>query len=166
MSISAPPYDTLSAANAILERSFKEARQDVSPLKLQKLLYFLNGWHLAITGVPAIDEPFEAWEYGPVVGSIYHQFKDFGRGGITRYAKQYDPKAGEFRSFVVDKNQRQFYEILDAVWENYIGYDALTLSAMTHQKFSPWSRTYENGGGDIPSNDIKDYFVSRVQAAG
>lgn len=159
-----PPYKTLHVANALLERGFKEGRADITPLKLQKLIYFLNGWHLAVTGFPAIDEPVEAWKYGPVVESVYQEFKEFGRSGINRYAREYDFTSGEFKSYVVNKDQIKFYEIMDAVWERYVGYSPLVLSAMTHQESSPWYAAYRRGGGEISSTDIKNYFISTVVA--
>ncbi len=131
-------YETSLVTNAILERAFKEARYDVTPMKLQKLLYFLNGWHLAVTGNPAIGEEFKAWQYGPVVPSVYRYFKGFGKNGINEYMKDFDISTGEFKAYVVPSQQKEFYDILDAVWERYIGYTALTLSAMTHQENSPW----------------------------
>jgi len=136
----------------------------MSPLKLQKMLYFLNGWHLAVTGTPAIKEPFEAWDYGPVVPEVYREFRQFGKGAISKYAREFDPASGEFMSYVVRKDEKEFYDILDAVWENYIGYPALTLSAMTHQDSSPWDIAYKGGGGEISSGEIKKYFVSKVHS--
>jgi len=157
-----PPYQTLHVANSVLGRAFKEGRNDITPLKLQKMVYFLNGWHLAIEDIPAIDAPFEAWQYGPAVSIIYQEFKDFGRNGINRYAKEFDLQSGEFKSYIVGIDQIKFYEILDAVWEQYVGYSPLTLSAMTHQDASPWSTAYASGGGKISSKEIKNYFVSTV----
>src|SRR5262245_26249764 len=76
------PYPVAEVANWLIERGLEDGRP-VDPLKLQKLLYFAHGWHLAITGAPLLDEPIEAWQYGPVVSSIYHEFKHFGSRAIT-----------------------------------------------------------------------------------
>jgi uncharacterized phage-associated protein len=51
---------------------------ELSNLKLQKLLYYSQGYNLALTSKPIFEEPIEAWKYGPVVKGIYHQFKVFG----------------------------------------------------------------------------------------
>jgi uncharacterized phage-associated protein len=52
-------YNTAHVMNALLSRSFKEGRSDMSPMKAQKLLFYTHGWHLATTGEPAIDKNFE-----------------------------------------------------------------------------------------------------------
>ena len=50
----------------------------VDPLKVQKLVYFAHGWHLAFLSQPFILEDVEAWKYGPVVPELYRDFKKFG----------------------------------------------------------------------------------------
>jgi uncharacterized phage-associated protein len=42
----------------------------MSPLKLQSLLYFAQGWHLAVHGEPLFPEPILAWRLGPVVEEV------------------------------------------------------------------------------------------------
>ena len=54
----------------------------ISNLKLQKLLYYAQGCVLAITGNILFNDDIEAWEHGPVVPTIYHLYKTFGRSGI------------------------------------------------------------------------------------
>lgn len=46
----------------------------VSPLRLQKLLYYCQGWYLGLLGSPLFRQPVEAWKYGPVVDDVYRQF--------------------------------------------------------------------------------------------
>ena len=50
---------------------------DVTPLKLQKLLYYCQGYSLALTGKKLFDERIEAWRYGPVVDSVYQEYKKY-----------------------------------------------------------------------------------------
>ena len=72
------PYSSEKIANFFLGLAQKE-QVELTPLKLQKLLYFAHGWHLVLDsdGDPLLDEDIEAWKYGPVVPSIYHKFKEF-----------------------------------------------------------------------------------------
>jgi uncharacterized phage-associated protein len=63
----------------------------VTPLKIQKLVYCLHGWHLATRDSPVVGELFEAWPYGPVLSSIYHEFKKNGKNSIEEYAREIDP---------------------------------------------------------------------------
>ena len=46
-------------------------QEQITQMKLHKLLYYAAGWHLGFTGEPLFDEDIEAWQYGPVVPSIY-----------------------------------------------------------------------------------------------
>jgi uncharacterized phage-associated protein len=128
-------------------------------MKVQKLVWFLNGWHLAITGEPSIIQPFEAWQYGPVVSSIYHGLKKFGGSPVTDYIKEYDPATSTFTAYVPSSEDKKFAEILDLTWEKYIGIDAIGLSAMTHVPGSPWFVARQHGQSNIDNTLIKNYFV-------
>src|SRR5215510_7158653 len=72
------PYDSKAAANWFLDLG-----QPLTPMKLQKLVYFAHGWSLALTGVPLIKDAVEAWRYGPVIPALYHEFKHNGARPIT-----------------------------------------------------------------------------------
>jgi uncharacterized phage-associated protein len=50
----------------------------ISNLKLQKLVYYTQAWHLALHDLPLFDEDFEAWVHGPVIPDLYHTYKHFG----------------------------------------------------------------------------------------
>ena len=50
----------------------------ISNLKLQKLLYYAQAWHLAIYDTRLFPERFQAWVHGPVIPEIYHRYKEFG----------------------------------------------------------------------------------------
>ncbi len=52
---------------------------DISNLKLQKLLYYCQAYSYALMGKPMFAEDMEAWDYGPVVPSIYQEYKKYGR---------------------------------------------------------------------------------------
>jgi hypothetical protein len=61
-------------AFAIANHMIAQAEQNGMPMdqmKLQKLLYFAHGWHLALTGTPLVDEPILAGPNGPLVGSVH-----------------------------------------------------------------------------------------------
>lgn len=76
-------YPVKAVANAFLQIAEKHDAK-LSPLKLQKLVYISHGWHLAIEGQNLVSDEFaEAWQYGPVFPSLYHEFKGAGKGAIT-----------------------------------------------------------------------------------
>ncbi|MFQ5632018.1 MAG: Panacea domain-containing protein, partial [bacterium] len=57
-------YDSRLIANYFIDFARKDGVA-ISPMKLQKLVYFAHGYYLAITGQPLIEEEIQAWRYGP-----------------------------------------------------------------------------------------------------
>lgn len=156
-------HKTEHVANLFLQRAFKEKLGEISHMKLQKLIYFLHGWHMAIIGKPAINDQFEAWPYGPVIGSLYQKFKHYGSDNIKDYVCEFDPEKRENIAYVVGVKDRRFNEIFEAVWRKYSPLDALVLSTLTHQKDSPWDQTRKRGEKIISNELIRDYFRGLVQ---
>jgi uncharacterized phage-associated protein len=154
-----------SIANFMIDLANNEG-QSLDPMKLQKLVYYAHGWYAGYSGQPLIDEEIEAWPYGPVIPSLYDEFKRFGSGRITGKATVFSegrlcevPPPG-------DPNIRSF---LQNVWRSYGRYTGMALSEMTHAQGSPWdvTRKETNGmrGADIPFERIRDHFIEAVQAA-
>jgi Uncharacterized phage-associated protein len=69
-------------AKIILKLSNPDVGDIISNLKLQKLLYYVQGFALAMYDKPLFDEDIEAWMYGPVVPCVYQEYKEFGSGAI------------------------------------------------------------------------------------
>lgn len=160
------PYSVKAIANAILEKSFRE-RQPITPLKLQKLLYYAHGYYSGAYGSPLIDEAFEAWQYGPVAPSIYHEFKEFGNEPITRLARELDwDLEGEVPVPAV--HEPRVDKVVDYVWKTYAGLSGLALSEMTHRENSPWDKTMKSNkfkirNMDIPQEAIIEYFAPLIK---
>ena len=119
----------------------------VTPLQLEKLLYFAQGWHLARFGKPLFDDDFKAWTYGLVIPDLYHKYKVYGRNGIMREGF---PCAAE--RFTPDE-----YELLLDVAREYMRYSTSGLVQLSHEKGAPWDMTDNNG--TIPKEAIKEYFL-------
>jgi uncharacterized phage-associated protein len=162
------PFPVKAVANAVLEKAFAE-KYPITPLKLQKLLYYAHGYYSAAYGKPLTDQPFEAWQYGPVSPSIYHEFKEFGNEPITRLAEDFDwdvegtiPVVADFGD---DQNVRR---VINYVWRQYARYPASALSEMTHRVGSPWDITMAKNifglkNVDIDQTLIQDYFQKLVK---
>lgn len=150
-------------ANHILWRANKDA-VDITPMKLQKLMYFLHGWYMAITGHKLISEGFSRWQYGPVVPSVYRELRDYGGAPIEDYIKQYDENSAQFLPlFVNTSSLPQFESILEQVWQQYGSLSAIQLSTLTHEFGSPWYLTPPNQ--EIPDYLIRDDFLRRFSTA-
>ena len=136
----------LDAAKYFVHLSYSESRASLTSLKLQKILYFAQGWSFVWDNKPLFAETFEAWQYGPVNPKIYNYFKKYGRNEI--------PKKEEIL-YVTDVESE---ETMEAVWNNYGDYNAFELVEMTHEQ-TPWKEAYENNTC-ITNEDIKQYFQS------
>jgi uncharacterized phage-associated protein len=75
-------YDGRAVANYFLSLAAAEGKL-LTHLKLQKLLYYAHGRHLALSGEPLVESGFEAWPYGPVAPDVFSCFRVFGRNPIT-----------------------------------------------------------------------------------
>lgn len=139
----------------------------LSPMKLQKLVYYAVGWFAGHTGKPLVDEAVEAWQYGPVFPSLYHEFKGFGSGAITVKAHEFVEHFSRREvTTPADPHVRQF---LDNVWTSYGKYTGIALSEMTHASDGPWDRTWRNANGvrnaDIPFDLIESHFKQAAETA-
>ena len=79
----------LNIANAILYKGFNEG-VDLTPMKLQRLLYLTYKEFYKRTNTLLFDEKFEVWKYGPVVRSVNAAFKKYGSNCIKDYYREYN----------------------------------------------------------------------------
>ncbi|QDK79755.1 DUF4065 domain-containing protein [Spirosoma sp. KCTC 42546] len=131
-------------AEYLLGLSRPEVGDTISNLKLQKLLYYCQGLHLAMYGKPLFSEQIFAWNYGPVVAEVYSQYKHFGAKGID--------VPDEINTSVFNDEQE---ELMNDVYELFGQFSALKLMEMTHEE-SPWRTTAQNS--EITHDKMVDYF--------
>ncbi|WP_276848954.1 Panacea domain-containing protein [Corynebacterium pyruviciproducens] len=144
------PYSPTVVANNILARAFKEKLYP-TPMKLQKILYFVSSQYIKKTGHPLLESPFLTWAYGPVVYTVYDEFRPFSKNGIKRYARD---AAGQ--SYIVDENKdRALEESLSEVWEATKHRGAVDLSKITHKESSAWDKAYQRGENTLNWEDVK-----------
>lgn len=145
----------------------------ISPLKIQKLVYVSHGWHLALGDEAlVVDEYVEAWQYGPVFPSIYHEFKHFGRSAIQRDATEFefDATTAEFNVVTphVDPGDANAHALLDRIWEVYGRFSGAQLSGMTHAPGTPWAIIRSKHPGmrnvHIPNELIKKHYLDIMEA--
>ena len=155
------PYSAKAIANYFLPKGH------LTQMKLHKLVYYAHGWHLGFTQAPLLDETLEAWQYGPVVPSLYHEFGDLGASPIERRAVDFDWETMTFTEPRVDPADRFVNRLLDRVWTVYGNYTAAQLSNLTHERNSPWSVTRECNPGvrraGIPNDVIRGHFAKRLE---
>ena len=150
-------YSAKAVANAFLKIADSEGAQ-ISPMKLQKLIYLAHGWSLGLLNSPLISDSIKAWKYGPVIESIYHEFKSFGSSYIKVKATELslDEKTFQLNSFEpeIDGTDNEANSVIAQVWKVYNQYSGVQLSNITHQPETPWSRCYTNTRNVSIDNDI------------
>lgn len=117
--------------------------EGISNLKLQKLLYYAYGCYLAVHDEKLFHDPLLAWQHGPVVESIYHEYKNNGSRSIERFIS------------LDYELQEELEVILLWVYTTFGQYTAWALRNMTHQE-TPWKDTMLNCV--IPDALISAYF--------
>ena len=155
--MAAPPYPAMTIAKWFIAWAEAE-EEELSNMKLQKLLYYAQGHHLARYGKPLFAEPMQAWSHGPVVPHVYRAFMAFGPNPIQL------PDSDPFTWAEVDPATTEF---LGEVWNTYGGYSAGRLRTMTHNE-APWRVSWREGddrGAVIPDDELRHYF-GQLEAAG
>lgn len=104
---------------------------DVSPMKLQKLLYYVYAWSLAVNGSPLYPCEFRAWKFGPVDRDIYDTYRAYGRVAIPVSGKQ----------DVISVSNK---ELVDFVLKSYGHLSSVELSKTTHNE-DPWKDNISTG---------------------
>ena len=130
------------------------ARQEnikVTPMKLQKLLYYVCVKYVKETGEMPVSEPFEVWQYGPVIPSVYHEFKSFRAAGINKFARDAKGEAS-----VVDEDSSPILtDCINFVWSRLKHFTGIELGQRTHQKWSGWYKAYQRDDEIITLEDMK-----------
>jgi len=128
--------------------------EDITPLALQKALYYVQGFYYAFVGEFLFEEDCEAWAHGPIYRDIYKRYSSY----------RFDPIEG---SETCDETVLMNYEkaIIDSIIKNLCCYSGKILEGFTHSE-EPWLKTR----GDLSINEasnrtihkkvMKAYFVA------
>lgn len=127
----------------------EDAGDNISNLKLQKLLYYAQGFHLALNNKPLFDDSIKAWAHGPVVSKVYGEYKQYGAGAIPL------PKDVTFSRYT--KDVRDF---LGEIYKVFGQFSAWRLREMTHKE-PPWKETKLNEV--ISRKAMKEHFKTQVE---
>lgn len=157
-------YNVMDVARYVINYCNKN-KYEISNLKLQKLLYFIQADYLSDReGFPCFREEIQAWNFGPVVPEVYYEFKSYG-GGYIPYIDTYlyiDYKNIGFhrRKFdetvICEEDRKHINNIIDGLSP----YSTTTLLKLTLNQ-SPWMKAYCRGEGTvIKREDIKEFFES------
>ncbi|MEB3245527.1 MAG: type II toxin-antitoxin system antitoxin SocA domain-containing protein [Vampirovibrionales bacterium] len=163
------PHKASAVANFFLLKARQEA-MPITQLKLMKLVYIAHGWHLALLGTPLLNEPIEAWRHGPVIPSLYHEFKHFGKTPIDTLATEYDFFEDESpQTPLLENTTTEFKDtlwVLEKVWGVYKKFPATVLRKITHEDEPSWQQAYQGDyvNAVIENDSIHAHFKQLLEA--
>ncbi|MEO6453827.1 MAG: type II toxin-antitoxin system antitoxin SocA domain-containing protein [Ginsengibacter sp.] len=155
------PYQANIIAYAFVKKGIEE-NKPVTQMKLQKLVFFAHGVYMAFNNnTPLIQEDFEAWQFGPVVGSIYLEYKTYGNQPINRKNPDLENRLKDLY-----KDEGAMVAI-NYTWNVTKNLSASTLSNWTHTKGSPWETFYTPGLTSVQIDNlaISKYFKQLLESA-
>lgn len=163
------PSESPGIANEIL-RLARDSGRPLTQMQIQKLVYIAHGWNLAVNGEAlTVDQP-RAFPYGPVYRALSEALSRYGTRAVDRLIRVRDFGGGVFydaddpdgdreaRAFLSDPERA----VVRRVFNDYGAFHAFQLSALTHERHTPWSEVYNNGRGqynEIGNRLIRDHFV-------
>ena len=124
-------------------------------LKLHKLLYYVQAWHLAFYGTPLFIGKFQAWVHGPVSPDLYQRYKSYKN--MFSLIEE-DDISRDFSSLLEDCRYH-----IESVLESYSHLSGTQLEELTHKE-QPWLQARGNAGvydrstKDISENDMMNYY--------
>lgn len=149
-------YMATKLARWFINRVDRDAGEGITHLKLHKLLYYAQSWSLANFNKPLFREDMQAWRHGPVIPSVWHQYKGY----------KWDTIPPSNTKVTFDDERIEKY--LDIIYEKYGKYSAKELERMTHAD-APWRVTR----GDLPleascttaidKNLIRDFYAKKIK---
>lgn len=151
---------TLPVVNHLLHTAYRAKQDDdLTPLRVQKLLYLLHGWYSAVTGTALLTEPFVRGKFGPKLLSLDVDLAQYRGVPVAEYVSEWNAGTGIFTPLFVNLEAvPQFRAVLEKVWQEYSKYSTAELSSMTHCAGSPWERTVGEGAA-IPQAWIVEEFT-------
>lgn len=156
------PYNVLDVCRYIIKYSATK-QEEISNLKLQKELYFVQAAFLVKKGICCFDERMEAWDFGPVVPVAYRYFRKYGglnissREGIYYYAEDdiWQNNKIYFNDNVFSSDDK---EIIEEIVDKLSQYAASFLVQVTHKQ-DPWKYSYQRyANNQITPGAIKEFF--------
>ena len=123
-----------------------EKLEEVTPLMLQKLLYFIQGVYSALYKRPIFEEDCRAWVHGPVYPEVYELFRDFKYNPIddARFALV------EGTGDALSNDEKR---VIDLVVNTFGMYGGKVLERITHNE-TPWMEARKGYGDSIPSSEL------------
>lgn len=166
------PYSAITIANYVIYYS-KKRKLEMNNLKLQKILYYIQSCFLVEKGYSIFGDQIEKWKLGPVVPSVYHEFKGYGRSQIDEptsyieYTEVDGEGSFEIKEFNEDDIDLETRQLLDDTIEKLSKFETFELVKKTHEHTS-WLSSEEDINRGIQhiqydESEIKSDFTSHPE---
>lgn len=133
----------------------KELGYPLTNMQLQKLMYYAQGFSLALLGKPMYEDDIEAWRHGPVVPDLYQDLKMFK-------SLQIPVNHGQEHLSLLSGEQ---VELLRIVVSNFGFRSGSELRRLSHREEIWKSHCFEDGSGDdsvITKDEIAQFFTDAL----
>lgn len=143
-------YNVLDICKFIIQYENSEGRQ-VSNLRLQKLIYFVQAQFIMDFNELCFEEEFEAWKFGPVLPTAYEEYKFYASSSISL--------SKEDEKEVIDIDIAHENSIQKTLNNSKV-YTTTNLVDISHKKGGPWCKSYKlNKKEKILNECMFEYFV-------
>lgn len=138
----------IQISNYLISLTQNNPEENLTNMKLQKILYYLQGYHFAIFNEELFEEEIEAWKYGPVVSQVYNSYKIYGNNSIPvpENKDSFDSLTDLKKNFIIK------------VYGYFRQFDPIKLMELTHGE-SPWLDAFGQSTV-IDREKLSDYFKS------
>lgn len=137
-------------ANYFLSLVEDETEDLISNLKLQKLCYYAQGFHIALYNRILFPERIEAWTHGPVIPDLYRKYSNYKWNSIPAPAE-----------LDLDMYANDVKDLLNEIWAEYGQYSAWALRNITHDE-PPWKDAINRANNVITHSELKNYFSTQI----
>ena len=147
-------HDARAVANRLLDLVAEDGNR-LTAMQVVKLTYFCHAWMLGLYRRPLIEQPVEAWRYGPIINDVYQSFRKY----------RHDPIKSRARAAAADFDDEEEY-IIGQVYQKYGYLTGIRLSQLAHGPGTPWEQVREMNRDTsiIPNWMMEQFYVQQAEA--
>ena len=125
-----------------------DREEKITNLRLQKILYYVQGYFLKYFEQPAFNESIYCWPYGPVVAQAYYEYNINGNNNIIL--------SESYKADALDKiKPKEYRQLINNIIDRCMNFTITNLVNKTHEEL-PWKNS--DIKDEISISAIKNYF--------
>jgi uncharacterized phage-associated protein len=162
-------YEARKVCNFILA-NFDAVEFDITNLRINKLLFFIQVAALRRMPDGLIRNHFEAWQFGPVIRPVFDAFKLYKEGPITAPAEYLDYASDKRMPVPFDDIREEHRQIICTTFLSYSRFTTGQLVSLSHEPNGPWDIVYRAHLADptasprIPNQLIRRHFAGEEKS--